>query len=201
MAAAFNLLRENDLIWFFFVNNYLLGRKPAAFDILYWNADATRLPAAMQSYYLRNMYLQNLLREPGGITSANVPIDLRRIDVPALLPVDSGRPHRAMAVDLRRGEPSVRTRPIRARRIRSRRRRDQPTSANKYGYWTNDKLKQAPDAWLKGAAYKEGSWWSDWAQWVGEFGDGQVPAREPGSGKLAPIERAPGSYVAVRAAA
>jgi polyhydroxyalkanoate synthase len=76
-----------------------------------------------------------------------------------------------------------------------------PPSANKYGYWTNEQLKQAPDAWLKGASYQDGSWWSDWAQWVGEFGDGQVPARKPGSGKLPAIERAPGSYVAVRAAA
>ena len=201
MAAAFNLLRENDLIWFFFVNNYLLGRKPAAFDILYWNADATRLPAAMQSYYLRNMYLQNLLREPGGITLANVPIDLRRIDVPLYF-LSTLDDHIAPWQSTFAGA-NLPSGPVRfvlgasghvAGVIN-------PPSANKYGYWTNDKLKQAPDAWLKGAAYKEGSWWSDWAQWVGEFGDGQVPAREPGSGKLAPIERAPGSYVAVRAAA
>jgi len=201
MAAAFNLLRENDLIWFFFVNNYLLGRKPAAFDILYWNADATRLPAAMQSYYLRNMYLQNLLREPGGITLADVPIDLRRIDVPVYF-LSTLDDHIAPWQSTFAGA-NLLSGPVRfvlgasghvAGVIN-------PPSASKYGYWTNDKLKQAPDAWLKDAAYKEGSWWSDWAQWVGEFGEGQVPARKPGSGKLVPIERAPGSYVAVRPAA
>ena len=201
MAAAFNLLRENDLIWFFFVNNYLLGRKPAAFDILYWNADATRLPAAMQSYYLRNMYLQNLLREPGGITLANVPIDLRRIDIPVYF-LSTLDDHIAPWQSTFAGAKLL-SGPVRfvlgasghvAGVIN-------PPSANKYGCWINDTLKQAPDAWLKGAAYKEGSWWSDWAQWVGEFGDEQVPARKPGSGKLAPIESAPGSYVAVRAAA
>jgi len=201
MAAAFNLLRENDLIWFFFVNNYLLGRKPAAFDILYWNADATRMPAAMQSYYLRNMYLQNLLREPGGITLANVPIDLRRVDIPVYF-LSTLDDHIAPWQSTFAGTRLV-SGPVRfvlgasghvAGVIN-------PPSAKKYGYWTNDRLKQEPGAWLKGAAYKEGSWWSDWGQWIAEFGDGEVPARKPGDGKLTPIERAPGSYVAVRAAA
>jgi polyhydroxyalkanoate synthase len=201
MAAAFNLLRENDLIWFFFVNNYLLGRKPAAFDILYWNADATRMPAAMHSYYLRNMYLQNRLREPGGITLANVPIDLRRIDVPVYF-LSTLDDHIAPWQSTFAGTTLV-SGPVRfvlgasghvAGVIN-------PPSANKYGYWTNDALKQEPDGWLKGATHRDGSWWSDWAQWVAEFGDGQVEARRPGTGKLAPIERAPGSYVAVRAAA
>ena len=82
MAEAFNLMRENDLIWFFVVNNYLLGRDPAAFDLLYWNSDATRMPAAMHSFYLRNMYHRNVLKDAGGITIANVPIDLRKINVP-----------------------------------------------------------------------------------------------------------------------
>jgi len=201
MAAAFNLLRENDLIWFFFVNNYLLGRKPAAFDILYWNADATRMPAAMQSYYLRNMYLQNRLREPGGITLANVPIDLRRIDVPVYF-LSTLDDHIAPWQSTFAGTKLV-SGPVRfvvgasghvAGVIN-------PPAANKYGYWTNDQMKQEPDAWLKGATYQDGSWWSDWAEWIAEFGDGKVPARKPGDGKLAPIEHAPGSYVAVRAAA
>jgi len=201
MAAAFNLLRENDLIWFFFVNNYLLGRKPAAFDILYWNADATRMPAAMQSYYLRNMYLQNLLREPGGVTLVDVPIDLRRVDVPVYF-LSTLDDHIAPWQSTFAGTRLV-SGPVRfvlgasghvAGVIN-------PPSANKYGYWTNDELKHEPDDWLKSAAYKDGSWWIDWAQWVAEFGDGQVAARKPGDGKLTPIERAPGSYVAVRAGA
>src|SRR5262249_51882599 len=82
MGEAFNLLRENDLIWFFYANNYLMGRDPAAFDILYWNSDSTRMPAKMHSFYLRKMYHENVLRNPGGITLANVPIDLRNIEVP-----------------------------------------------------------------------------------------------------------------------
>ena len=91
MAEAFNLMRENDLIWFFFVNNYLLGRDPAAFDLLYWNSDATRMPATMQSYYLRNMYQRNVLKNPGGITLANVPIDLRQDRRPGSISCRPGR--------------------------------------------------------------------------------------------------------------
>ena len=82
MAEAFNLLRENDLIWFFVINNYLMGRDPSAFDLLYWNSDSTRMPATMQSFYLHNMYERNVLKNPGGVTLANVPIDLRKIEVP-----------------------------------------------------------------------------------------------------------------------
>src|SRR5262245_10314124 len=82
MGDAFNLLRENDLIWFFVVNNYLMGREPAAFDLLYWNSDSTRMPAKMHSFYLRNMYYRNVLKNPGGITLAGVPIELRKIETP-----------------------------------------------------------------------------------------------------------------------
>jgi len=82
MAEAFNLLRENDLIWFFVVNNYLMGREPSAFDLLYWNSDSTRMPATMHSFYLRNMYHKNVLKDAGGINLANVPIDLRKIEIP-----------------------------------------------------------------------------------------------------------------------
>ena len=140
MAEAFNLMRENDLIWFFVVNNYLLGRSPAAFDILYWNSDATRMPATMQSYYLRNMYHRNVLKNAGGITLANVPIDLRKIDVPSI----SCRPARII---LLRGvrhmqEHNWLSGPVRfvlgasghvAGVIN-------PPSANKYGYWINEYL-------------------------------------------------------------
>ncbi|WP_254774310.1 hypothetical protein [Marinobacter sp. AC-23] len=83
MATAFNMLRANSLIWSFFVNNYLLGRDTAPFDLLYWNSDSTRMPAAMHSFYLRNMYLHNRLREPGGIELAGTPIDLGKVKVPS----------------------------------------------------------------------------------------------------------------------
>src|SRR5437870_12420802 len=82
MAGSFNLLRANDLVWSFVVNNYLLGKDPFPFDLLYWNSDSTRMPAKMHSFYLRNMYLGNKLKDPGGITPGGVPIDLRQITIP-----------------------------------------------------------------------------------------------------------------------
>jgi polyhydroxyalkanoate synthase len=201
MAEAFNLMRENDLIWFFVVNNYLLGRSPAAFDILYWNSDATRMPATMQSYYLRNMYHRNVLKNPGGITLANVPIDLRKIRTPIYF-LSTRDDHIAPWHSTFAGTQLI-SGPVRfvlgasghvAGVIN-------PPSANKYGYWINEKMSSGPETWLKAATYHQGSWWTDWATWIANHGGGQVPSREPGCGKLAPIESAPGSYVKVRAAA
>src|SRR5262249_26651577 len=199
MAEAFNLMRENDLIWFFVINNYLLGRNPAAFDILYWNSDATRMPARMQSYYLRNMYYKNVLKNAGQINLANVPIDLRKIDVPVYF-LSTREDHIAPWHSTYAGTQPM-SGPVRfvlgasghvAGVIN-------PPSANKYGYWTNEKLSADPGAWLKNAAYHEGSWWPDWERWVAEFGGDLIPARQPGGGKLGPIEDAPGSYVKIRA--
>src|SRR5215510_1922068 len=201
MAEAFNLMRENDLIWFFVINNYLLGRSPAAFDILYWNSDATRMPARMQSYYLRNMYYRNVLRNAGEINLANVPIDLRKIAIPMYF-LSTREDHIAPWHSTYAGTQLV-SGPVRfvlgasghvAGVIN-------PPSANKYGYWTNEKLSAEPETWLKGATYHEGSWWTDWAAWIAGHGGGQIPSRQPGSGKLAAIEDAPGSYVKVSAAA
>ena len=200
MAEAFNLMRENDLIWFFVVNNYLLGRDPAAFDLLYWNSDATRMPANMQSYYLRNMYHRNVLKKPGGITLANVPIDLRKIDVPLYF-LSTREDHIAPWRSTYAGTQLV-SGPVRfvlgasghvAGVINH-------PAANKYGYWCNENLQAEPDAWLSAAKYHEGSWWTDWANWIGGFGGGLVPSRQPGGGQLAAIEDAPGSYVKVRLA-
>jgi polyhydroxyalkanoate synthase len=198
MADAFNLMRENDLIWFFVVNNYLLGRDPAAFDILYWNSDSTRMPATMHSYYLKNMYYLNVLKKPGGIALANVPINLRTIDVPTYF-LSTREDHIAPWRTTYAGAQLI-SGPVRfvlgasghvAGVIN-------PPSANKYGYWTNETLAADAETWLNGASYHEGSWWTDWASWMGGHGGGRLSAREPGSGKLAIIEDAPGSYVRVR---
>ena len=201
MAEAFNLMRENDLIWFFFVNNYLLGRDPAAFDILYWNSDATRMPATMQSYYLRNMYHRNMLNEPGGITLANVPIDLRKIEAPMYFlstREDHIAPWRSTYAGTRLVSGPVRFVLGASGHVAG---VINPPSANKYGYWTNEAQAADPETWLEGAAYHQGSWWTDWAEWLDRHGGGHVPARQPGSGKLAALEDASGSYVTVRAAA
>ena len=198
MAEAFNLLRENDLIWYFVINNYLLGREPIAFDLLYWNSDSTRMPAAMHSFYLRAMYHQNLLKEPGGITLAGEPIDLRRVKVPTYF-LSTRDDHIAPWRSTYAGTQLL-TGPVRfvlgasghvAGVVN-------PPAANKYGYWTNDELTKEPEAWLGGAKFHEGSWWNDWASWIATYAGPEVPARRPGDGALKPIESAPGSYVKVR---
>jgi polyhydroxyalkanoate synthase len=104
MAETFNMLRGNDLIWSFVINNYLMGRDPFPFDLLHWNCDSTRMPARMHSYYLRNMYLNNLLREPGGITLDGVPIDLSKATVPTYF-ASAMEEHRTVENDLRGTAP------------------------------------------------------------------------------------------------
>lgn len=200
MAAAFNLMRENDLIWFFFVNNYLLGREPPAFDLLYWNSDATRMPAAMQSFYLANMYRDNVLKNPGGVTLAGVPIDLRKVDVPAYF-LSAREDHIAPWPSTYAGAQLL-SGPVRfvlgasghiAGVIN-------PPAAKKYGYWTSEEVPGEPETWLEGAKRQEGSWWTDWSAWIAEFGDERVAPRKPGTGMLPALEDAPGSFVRVRLA-
>ena len=199
MATTFNMLRANDLIWSFVVNNYLLGRDPFPFDLLYWNSDSTRMPAAMHSYYLRNMYLRNRLREPGGLVLNDTPVDLTRVAVPLYF-ISTLEDHIAPWKSCYAGARLFRS-PVRfvlggsghiAGIIN-------PPAANKYGYWTNDALADSPDAWLAGATQQGGSWWTDWAQWVEARAGKKVPARKPGDGKLEVLEDAPGSYVMMRA--
>ena len=199
MAYTFNLLRENDLFWSFYINNYLKGEMPSAFDLLHWNTDGTNLPAGTHAWYLRHMYLENRLVEPGGIELDGVKIDLRKVSTPsyfvstkedhiakwnstyygALLPkgpvtfVLGGSGHIAGIVN--------------------------PPQKNKYGYWSNDALPESHEAWLENATYNEGSWWPHWQAWMTQNGyaDAQkmVPSRKPGQGKLDVIEPAPGRYV------
>jgi polyhydroxyalkanoate synthase len=201
MATTFNMLRANDLIWSFVINNYLLGKEPFPFDLLYWNSDATRMPAAMHSFYLRKMYQENLLSQPGGITLRNVPIDLRRIDVPTYI-LSSKEDHIApwkstyAATQLYRG-------PVRFVLSASGHIAGvvNPPAARKYCHWTNDDLPGSPDAWLAGTTQHEGSWWPDWQSWITAADGERVPARRPGDRKLKVIEAAPGAYVLVKAGA
>ena len=198
MAQVFNMLRDNDLIWSFVVNNYLLGREPLAFDLLYWNSDNTRMPAMMHSMYLRLMYLENRLVEPGGLTLAGVPIDLRKIDVPTYI-LSTHDDHIApwkstyRAVHLYAG-------PVRFVLSASGHIAGvvNPPEAGKYCHWTNAKAPKDPDAWLKGAKRRDGSWWPDWQKWVKKLGGGEVEARTPGRGGLKALEDAPGAYAKVR---
>ena len=199
MAQVFNMMRDNDLIWSYVERNYLLGKEPPAFDLLYWNADATRMPAMMHGFYLRNMYQKNLLVEPGGIALDGVPIDMRRIALPSYFlstREDHIAPWRATyaATQLVSGPKKfVLAASGHIAGVIN------PPGGKKYGHWTRPDCPPAPEDWLAGAEAREGSWWPDWSAWIAEFGGGQVPARTPGDGKLAVIEDAPGSYVKVRA--
>jgi polyhydroxyalkanoate synthase len=199
MAMAFNMLRSNDLIWSYVVSNYLKGQPPSSFDLLHWNSDATRMPAANHSYYLRNCYLENRL-STGSMVLDNTLLDLTKVKVPIynlatredhIAPADSvlygsqffggpvkyvlsGSGHIAGVVN--------------------------PPSAGKYQFWTNDNIKDITLAdWLRGAQEHKGSWWPDWREWLQGIDAEEMPARAVGTDALPAIEDAPGSYVRVRA--
>jgi polyhydroxyalkanoate synthase len=199
MAGTFNLLRSNDLVWSFVVNNYLLGKDPFPFDLLYWNADSTRMPARMHSYYLRNMYIHNLMGQPGGITLRDVPIDLSRVKIPAYF-ISTVEDHIAPWKTTYRGAHylggKVRFVLGGSGHIAG---IVNPPAAKKYHYWTNDAFPPEADDWFAGATQHPGSWWTDWQAWMDRVNAGEkVPARKPGGGELGVIEDAPGSYAKLR---
>jgi polyhydroxyalkanoate synthase len=199
MANTFNMLRANDLIWSFVVNNYLLGKDPFPFDLLYWNADSTRMPAAMHSFYLRKMYQENKLVEPGALRLGNVPIDLTRIKTPTFIlstREDHIAPWRSTFAATKIYQGPIKFVLSGSGHIAG---VVNPPVPEKYGYWTNDKKTETPEAWLEGATQHPGSWWPEWRKWLEKFSGGEVEARKPGDGKLKPIEDAPGSYVRVKA--
>jgi polyhydroxyalkanoate synthase len=199
MHTTFNMLRANDLIWSFVVNNYLLGKSPLPFDLLYWNADSTRMPAAMHSFYLRKMYQENLLVKPGGITLGGVRIDLRKIRVPAFL-LSTREDHIAPWRSTYRAT-QIYVGPIKFVLSASGHIAGVVNPpGSKYGHYENDENPPTAEEWLAGATTHEGSWWPLWERWIAKYAGGEVPARQPGDGKLKPIEDAPGSYVKVRAA-
>ncbi|SLN45441.1 PHA/PHB synthase family protein [Oceanibacterium hippocampi] len=200
MASTFNMLRANDLIWSFVVNNYLLGKDPFPFDLLFWNADATRMPKELHSYYLRNMYQKNLLSKPGALEIEGVPIDLGKIRIPIYLQA-SKEDHIAPYTSVFRAT-GLYSGPVRFMLAGSGHIAGviNPPSAKKYQHWINDSRKKYATAeeWLADATEKPGSWWEDWDRWLSRKSGPKVPARIPGEGGLKAIEDAPGSYVKVR---
>ncbi len=198
MAQTFNMLRANDLIWSFVVNNYLMGNEPFQFDLLYWNSDATRMPARMHSYYLRNMYHSNKLAA-GELELAGERIDLGTIDVPTYF-ISTRDDHIAPWRSTYRGAKMV-SGPSRFVLAASGHIAGivNPPDSGKYNHWINPGLPDTPDEWFAGAQEMAGSWWPHWHRWVSATGDAQVPARQPGDRALTPIEDAPGSYVLVKA--
>ena len=197
MAEAFNLLRANDLIWSNVVNNYLLGKDPMPFDLLYWNADSTRMPAGVHSFYLRECYLNNRLAD-GNMVLDNQRIDLSKVKIPvynlaaredhiAPLPsvfrvgehfggdttlVVSGSGHIAGVVN--------------------------PPSMGKYQYWTNAAGAETVEEWMAGASETAGSWWPHWKEWITAKSGAMVKAPAPGDGGLKVLGDAPGEYVRVK---
>ena len=200
MAVTFNMLRSNDLIWSFVVNNYLMGKEPFPFDLLYWNEDSTRLPAAMHSYYLRNMYQENLLVKPGGLTLGGEPIDLSTVKTPMY--IQAGKEDHIAPPNSVFKMLSTFSGPMKYVLAGSGHIAGvvNPPAAKKYQYWTNSKKASTLSKWIAGAEEHPGSWWPDWHNWLKRKSGKKAPAREPGAHKKYPaIEDAPGRYVKVKA--
>jgi polyhydroxyalkanoate synthase len=198
MAMAFNLLRSNDLVWPYIVNNYMRGKAPFPFDLLFWNSDSTRLPAANHSFYLRNCYLENKLSQ-GKMTIGNVQLDLGKVKVP-VYNLATREDHIAPAQSVFLGS-SFFGGPVRfvlggsghiAGVVN-------PPEKKKYSFWTGGPADGELDKWVNNAVEHKGSWWTDWLAWLKEIDRREVPARVPGAGSLPAIEDAPGRYVKVKA--
>ncbi|MHB1946571.1 MAG: PHA/PHB synthase family protein [Gammaproteobacteria bacterium] len=195
MATVFNALRANDLIWSTFVNNYLKGQKPKAFDLLYWNSDSTNIPAPTHSYYLRNMYLDNNLVQANKMTLNHVPIDLGKISLPTyflatqddhIVPWKTC--YKGMQVLKGKSKFVLATSGHVAGVIN-------PPTRTKYGYWTNLQKPQDPEEYLAKASFHEGSWWDDWQKWLKKHSGKLI---EPNFQNNPYIEDAPGSYVKIK---
>ncbi|HEX4077372.1 MAG TPA: class I poly(R)-hydroxyalkanoic acid synthase [Rhizomicrobium sp.] len=198
MATTFNMLRANDLIWSFVVNNYLLGRDPVPFDLLYWNSDTTRMPEATHLFYLRKFYQENALAR-GNLELGGIRLDLSKVKVPMYLQSakeDHIAPYRSVykTTQLVRG-------PVRFILAGSGHIAGviNPPAAHKYQHWTNERLPPKVEDWLAGATEHPGSWWPDWEKWLAPLSGRKIPARVPGDGKLKPLCDAPGTYVKVKA--
>jgi polyhydroxyalkanoate synthase len=195
MRSIFNLLRANDLIWNYFINNYLEGKSPVAFDLLYWNGDSTNLAAAVHQFYLREMYLNNSLKDPNGISLDETPIDLNKIKIPAYF-ISAELDHIAPWLGTYKGATLFggKTRFVLGGSGHIAGIVNPPTRV-KYGYRTNEKLPKTAEEWLQSCQQHEGSWWNDWQAWITPFMEEMIPKRDPTKGPLPPIEDAPGKYV------
>lgn len=199
LAFVFSMLRANDLVWSYVVNNYLKGRVPEAFDILYWNADSTNLAGPWYCWYVRNTYLENRLRTPGAVTVCGQPVDLGRLRMPSYI-LATREDH---IVPWKTSYRSTRLLNGRKRFVLGASGHVagvvNPASKNRRSYWTSEFLTEAPDAWLSGAREVKGSWWHDWDAWLAQYAGGQAPApKRFGGGKYRRIEDAPGRYVQFR---
>lgn len=199
LATAFSMLRANDLIWSYVVNNYLKGQTPAPFDILYWNSDPTNLPARMYSFYLRNMYMENNLIKPNKLTLCDTPIDLSKIKTPTyfLSTIDdhiapwkttfTGTEVLSGQIEFVLGASGHIAGVI------------NPAAKNKRNYWVGGELGKGPDRWLETATSKPGSWWTHWSEWLKKQGGDAIPAPAAlGASDYPVVEPAPGRYVVKR---
>ena len=198
MASTFNMLRSNDLIWNYVVNNYMLGKDYLPFDLLYWNSDATNVPAVWHRAYLKDLYRDNKLVQPGGISVAGVPIDLSTVKVPSY--VQGGKEDHIAPARSAYQITQIFTGPVRFVLAGSGHIAGvvNPPSANKYQHWLNDETPPNFDDFVAGAREVKGSWWPDWISWLAPQSGAKVAARVPGEGPLKAIEDAPGRYVKER---
>ena len=194
MASAFNMLRSNDLIWPYVVNNYMKGKAPFPFDLLFWNADSTRMPAANHSYYLRNCYLTNNIAR-GLAELSGVRIDMTKVNVPVYSLAtreDHIAPPNSVFIGANMLSGPVRYVLAGSGHIAG---VVNPPAKMKYQYWADGPTGPSYDLWLQGAQEHKGSWWPDWLNWFSSYYPAEVPARAIGGGHFAAIEDAPGRYV------
>jgi polyhydroxyalkanoate synthase len=198
MAATFSMLRANDLLWYYIVHNYLLGQTPPAFDLLYWNSDGTRVPGNVHSFLLREFFLANKLKDPGGITIRGVGIDTRQVAIPAYAVAcesDHIVPWRGASMIRQMLGGPVRFVLAESGHIAG---IINHPATKKRGYWINETENSQsldPDAWLAGAAKHQGSWWVDWVSWLEQQAGERVDPPSMGSDKFPALIDAPGTYV------
>ncbi len=203
LAVTFAMLRPNDLIWNYVVNNYLKGKTPPAFDLLYWNCDSTNLPGAMYAWYIRHTYLENSLRLPGKVKVCGTPLDLSKLDLPIYLLAtreDHIVPWKTAYAGtqlLNRNKSNLTFVLSASGHIAG---IVNPASRDRRNYWLNEHIGPDAEAWLAGATSVQGSWWKHWSAWAAPHGGGPVPARTQLGSKAYPvIEAAPGRYVHAKA--